>query len=439
MKLSFSRAIAFLALFGIANVIAVPVEIDSKRHAEFLQRAEEILDRMPVIDGHNDFPMNLRDLAFNDLRRVNFSSDLTQVEPWASHPYSFTDLPRLRKGKVGGQFWVAYTPCSSSNKDSVPQTVEQIDVIKRLAAAYPDDLHYATSAADIEYAIENKKIASLVAIEGGHSIQSSAGILRQLYELGARYLTLTHNCNTPWADAAPVDASSNPIQPANNGLSDFGLELIEEMNRLGIMVDLSHVSIATMKAALNKTRAPVIFSHSSAKAVCNHHRNVPDDVLQQVKENGGLVMVNFYRGFVQCDSSKNATLADLVAHVQHIKNLIGPDHVGIGADFDGISEAVQGLEDVSKYPELFAALLETGNWTEEELEKLSGRNLIRVFKAVESVRDALREEQPMQTVITKEEVDRANLTTACITADFIDTRNSYRDNLVAPPVEMKSI
>ncbi|ODM95535.1 Dipeptidase 1 [Orchesella cincta] len=346
MKLTFCRSIAFLALLGIAGVHSVPLGIDSKRHAEYLQRAEEILDRMPVIDGHNDFPMNLRDLVFNDLRKVNFSSDLTQVEPWASHPYSFTDIPRLRKGKVGGQFWVAYTSCTSNNKDSVPQTIEQVDVIKRLAKAYPDDLHFATSAADIEYAIENKKIASLVAIEGGHSIQSSAGILRSLYELGARYLTLTHNCNTPWADAAAVDAISNPIQPANDGLSDFGLEIVDEMNRLGIMVDLSHVSVATMKAALNRTRAPIIFSHSSAK------------------------VMKF--GYCYIIVSTNLCFID---HVQHIKNLIGPDHVGIGADFDGISEAVQGLEDVSKYPELFAALLETGNWTEEDLEKLAGRRI----------------------------------------------------------------
>lgn len=230
---------------------------------------------------HNDLPWNIRRLIQNDMGKLNFSGDLRNVEPWASHNESHTDIPRLRQGHVGVQFWVAYTDCESQQIDSVEQTLEQIDVIRSLTEQY-EDLQFCSSVDEILSAVRNGKIASLIGIEGGHSIQSSPGILRQMYNLGVRYLTLTHNCNTPWADASPMDSPQMKNVFVNFGLSQFGLELLDEMNRLGMMIDLSHVSEATMKLTLARSRAPVIFSHSGAKAICDHHRNVADSVLEKL-------------------------------------------------------------------------------------------------------------------------------------------------------------
>ncbi|KAF3425039.1 hypothetical protein E2986_13278 [Frieseomelitta varia] len=281
------------------------------------------------------------------------------------------------------QFWAAYVHCKSQFKDAVPLTLRQIDVIKRLVAKYPKDLQFATKAKHIEEAWSNGKIASLIGVEGGHSIDSSLAVLRLYYELGVRYMTLTHMCNTPWADASVVDDGSV------RNLTKFGQAVVLEMNRLGMLVDLAHVSHNVMRETLAVTKAPIIFSHSSVFSLCRNYRNVPDDVLHMVKKNNGIVMVNFYSEFINCDSSRNATIQDVIDHINYIRNLIGANHVGIGSDYDGVESLPEGLEDVSKYPELFDRLYEsdvTPRWTKEELEKLAGRNLIRVLKAVEEVR-----------------------------------------------------
>jgi len=250
---------------------------------------------------------------------------------------------------------------------------------------------WAESAADIELAFANGKLASMIGVESGHAIGSSLPLLRTIYAMGARYMTLTHVCNTPWADAAQVEDGWFPVR--NNGLSDFGLDLVLEMNRLGMLVDLSHVSTQVMKDALSISQAPVIFSHSSARAIANHSRNVPDDVLQMVKENNGIVMVNFYACFVSEDCSKmNATVHDIVKHINHIREIAGVDHVGIGGDYNGIDIPPVDLPDVSHYPDVFAALIESEvSWSDEDLGKLASGNLIRVFKQVESVRDEMAE------------------------------------------------
>jgi len=385
------------------------------------QIVQRVLDRMPIIDGHNDLPWNLRGHLLNDLTKFDFT-DLTKVEPWASDRHSHTDLTRLKQGRVGAQFWVAYTSCDSQYKDSVTQTMEQIDVIKRLVKQNSDHMQFATSVADIEDSIKNGKIASLIGVEGGHSMQSSFGILRTLYDMGTRYMTLTHSCNTPWADSSPVDKPDDPVElPENNGLSNFGERVVDEMNRLGMMIDISHVSVKTMQSALHKSKAPVIFSHSSSYTLCNHHRNVNDDVLKLTKEKNSLVMVNFYNSFIKCDGT-NATLMDVVEHIEHIRTITGPeaDHVGIGGDFDGIEQPAVGLEDVSKYPILLEELYKTGRWSEEDLEKLAGRNLLRVFTAVEKVRDELKQQSAQQGTITRKELVDRKVNLTCITSKFPD-------------------
>uniref|UniRef100_A0A182TGK3 Dipeptidase n=1 Tax=Anopheles melas TaxID=34690 RepID=A0A182TGK3_9DIPT len=269
--------------------------------------------------------------------------------------------------------------------DAVQLTLEQIDLIRRLVNLYPQHMALVTTADGIEESHRSGKLASLIGIEGGHSIGTSLGVLRTFYQLGARYLTLTHTCNTPWADCCKVDEPGRV--PHIGGLSHFGTLVVTEMNRLGMIVDLSHVSVPTMLDALATSKAPVIFSHSSAHAICNSSRNVPDHVLKRIAVNGGLVMVAFYPHFVSC--GEKATLKDVVAHINHIRDVAGVDHVGIGAGYDGVNLVPQGLEDVSRYPYLFAELLESERWTEEDIAKLAGRNLIRVFRQVEQVRDQL--------------------------------------------------
>ncbi|GFG29321.1 hypothetical protein Cfor_01218, partial [Coptotermes formosanus] len=269
--------------------------------------------------------------------------------------------------------------------DAVQLALEQIDVIRRLVAKYPTYMTLVTTTEGIEKAHESGLLASLIGVEGGHAIGTSLGVLRMLYQLGARYLTLTHTCNTPWADCSIADEPGH--LPHIGGLSPFGTLVVREMNRLGMMVDLSHVSVPTMLDALRMSRAPVIFSHSSAHALCNSSRNVPDHVLRLLAENGGLMMVAFYPHFISC--SESATLQDVVAHINHIRDVAGVDHVGIGAGYDGINITPLGLEDVSRYPYLLAELLGSGRWTEADLQKLVGRNLIRVFRKVEEVRDRL--------------------------------------------------
>ncbi|XP_004842692.2 dipeptidase 1 isoform X1 [Heterocephalus glaber] len=350
----------------------------------FREQAETIMRAMPVIDGHNDLPWQLLTKFNNQLqeKRANLSTLA------GTH----TNIPKLRAGFVGGQFWSAYVPCDTQDKDAVKRTLEQIDVIHRMCQAYPETFMCVTSSEGIEQAFREGKVASLVGVEGGHSIDSSLGVLRALYQLGMRYLTLTHSCNTPWADNWLVDTGHDEAE--SQGLSEFGKKVVREMNRLGIMIDLAHTSVATMRAALELSSAPVIFSHSSAYQLCPHKRNVPNDVLQLVKDTGSLVMVNFYTDYVSCSSQ--AKLTEVADHLDHIRKVAGAQAVGFGGDYDGVSRLPAGLEDVSKYPDLVAELLQRG-WTEEEVKGALAKNLLRVFKAVEKVSNltATPEEEPI--------------------------------------------
>lgn len=338
----------------------------------FREEAERIMRDTPVIDGHNDLPWQLLKKFNNQLRDQR--ANLTSLAD------THTNIPKLKAGFVGGQFWSAYTPCETQNKDAVRRTLEQIDVIHRMCQMYPETFVCVTSSQGIRQAFQEGKVASLVGVEGGHSIDSSLGVLRALYHLGMRYLTLTHSCNTPWADNWLVDSGDDEAH--SQGLSSFGQSVVREMNRLGILIDLAHVSVATMKATLKLSKAPVIFSHSSAYTLCAHRRNVPDDVLQLVNETGSLVMVNFYNDYVSCKTE--ATLSQVADHLDHIKKVAGAGAVGFGGDFDGVSRLPSGLEDVSKYPDLVAELLRR-QWTEEEVKGALAVNLLRVFEAVEKV------------------------------------------------------
>ncbi|HVS14716.1 MAG TPA: dipeptidase [Thermoanaerobaculia bacterium] len=382
----------------------------------------ELLREVPVIDGHNDVPWQYRSRVDNHLARIDFR-DTGALEP-AMH----TDLARLQRSGIGGQFWSVYIPASLDGPGAARAVLEQIDVVHRLAAAYPQRLAIATSADDIVRLHAQGKVASLIGMEGGHSIESSLGVLRQLYRAGARYLTLTHSDNVAWADSATDD-------PAHGGLTEFGRQVVREMNRLGMLVDLSHVAASTMHDALDTTRAPVIFSHSSAFAVTAHSRNVPDDVLRRLPENGGVVMVTFVPSFVSeavrehgaaaqrererlrqgrdeqqaerlmeewraAHPAPRATLADVADHVDHLRATAGVDHVGIGSDFDGITDVPVGLEDVSKIPDLLVELLRRG-YSDQEVQKIAGGNLLRALREAERVSWSLSDEPPRDDLITE--------------------------------------
>ena len=349
-----------------------------------VERARRLLRDTPVFDGHNDYPWQIRELAKGDLAQFPLTS---------AQPTLHTDFARLAKGGVGAQFWSVYVPSTMQGQTAVTATLEQIDVVHRMVAAWPTRLELALTGADVERIQKAGKIASLVGIEGGHSIDSSLGTLRMMYRLGARYMTLTHNHHTPWADSAAE-------APVHNGLTAFGEEVIREMNRLGMLVDLSHVSPDTMADVLRVSSAPVIFSHSSAKAITNVPRNVPDDILTQVKANGGVVMVTFVPGFVsdevaafnalpadqrQGREAPRASVIQVADHIDHIKKVAGIDAIGLGGDFDGITQVVMGLEDVSTYPDLLAELLRRG-YSDEDIRKIAGKNILRAFKAAELVR-----------------------------------------------------
>uniref|UniRef100_A0A667J2M0 Dipeptidase n=2 Tax=Lynx canadensis TaxID=61383 RepID=A0A667J2M0_LYNCA len=351
---------------------------------QFRDEAERIMRGTPVIDGHNDLPWRLLTMFNNQLQSER--ANLTSLAN------THTNIPKLRAGFVGGQFWSAYTPCDTQNKDAVKRTLEQIDVIQRMCQMYPETFVCVTNSAGIRQAFREGRVASLVGVEGGHSIDSSLGVLRTLHRLGMRYLTLTHSCNTPWADNWLVDTGEDKAE--SQGLSRFGESVVKEMNRLGVIIDLAHVSVATMKAALRLSTAPVIFSHSSAYSLCQHRRNVPDDVLRLVNQTGSLVMVNFYNDYVSC--RQEATLSQVADHLDHIKKVAGAGAVGFGGDFDGVSRLPVGLEDVSKYPDLVAELLRR-RWTEAEVRGALANNLLRVFEAVEQVSDHTRrpEEEPI--------------------------------------------
>jgi membrane dipeptidase len=371
---------------------------------DYLTLARAVLQRAPLIDGHNDLAWEIRE---------QFGSNLDLVELAASVPETHTDLPRLRRGCVGGQFWSVYVPSTLAGEAAVAATLEQIDLVHRMIRRYPGDLELAVTAADVERSFAAGRVASLLGAEGGHSIANSLGVLRMLYTLGVRYMTLTHNHNVPWADAATDE-------PGCGGLTAFGRDVVREMNRLGMLVDLSHVSADTARAALRAAAAPVLFSHSSARALCDHPRNVPDDVLAELAVNGGVCMVSFVPEFVSpaCrewdlelaaemgrrgldyrdlaarvevrDAMTRgrprpaATLAQVADHIEHVRAVAGIDHVGIGADYDGTERLPEGLADVSCYPCLIAELLSRG-WTEDDCAQVAGGNVLRVLRAAESV------------------------------------------------------
>ncbi|SHM00270.1 dipeptidase [Actinacidiphila paucisporea] len=378
---------------------------------DLLARARDLLAAHPVVDGHNDLPWALRKQVSYDLDRLDISADQSDR--------LHTDIPRLRAGGVGGQFWSVYVSVELAGADAVTATLEQIDVVHRMTERYPDDLMLALTADDLEEARGRGRIASLMGAEGGHSIDCSLAVLRAFHALGVRYMTLTHNDNTPWADSATDE-------PAAGGLTAFGEEVVREMNRLGMLVDLSHVSADTMRAALRVAEAPVLFSHSSARAVCDHVRNIPDDVLARLPVNGGVAMATFVPKFIlpaaiewtaAADDNMRAhglhpldttprgmavqrayeaahprpaaTAATVADHLDHMREVAGVDHIGIGGDFDGTAFTPDGLSDVAGYPNLVAELLRRG-WSDADLAKLTWHNAVRVLRDAESAAAALR-------------------------------------------------
>lgn len=356
---------------------------------DYMARALQLMSETPLIDGHNDLPWQLLSQFNNQLNKVDLNTLAN----------THTNIPKIKDGRLGAQFWAAYVPCDTQYKDAVRQTLEQIDVIHRMCQKYPEIFMFATSSQDILDAFKMNKTASLIGVEGGHSLDSSLGTLRTMYQLGVRYLTLTHSCNTPWVDNWLVDTGSEPSE--HKGLSSFGKQVIAEMNRLGMLIDLAHVSEEVMNQVLTLSKAPVIFSHSSAYAVCPHKRNVPDDVLRRVNETKGIVMVNFYNDYVTC--SNTASLSDVADHFDHIKKVAGAGIIGFGGDYDGVPRVPVGLEDVSKVPNLVAELLKRG-WTDEEVKAALGNNLLRVMSEVEKVRDSMSAVIPDDVPIPYEDV-----------------------------------
>jgi membrane dipeptidase len=408
----------FLLLAGALAMMAIPAgaqPIDPKVQA----RIDRVLKATPLIDGHNDLPEQLRE-------NYGLSVDglASGADQRSGHPL-MTDMARLHAGRVGGQFWSVYIPSEVTGDAAIRATLEQIDTVKRLVKAYPQDLELARTADDIVRIHKAGKVASLIGVEGGHQIGGSLAALRAYYDLGARYMTLTHFKNNEFADSATDD-------PKWHGLNDFGRTVVHEMNRLGMLVDLSHVSSETMSDAIEASKAPVIFSHSDARALADHPRNVPDDILRRLPANGGIVMVNFYTGhlsapyrqwsaehaaegarldslYVGQPDARKAKLADweqahpapkaeigLIAdHIEHVVKIAGDDHVGLGGDLDGIGydEAPPGMNSVSGYPLLFAELIRRG-WSDADLAKVAGGNLLRVMRRAEAVAASMKDEPP---------------------------------------------
>jgi membrane dipeptidase len=419
--------LAASALCAVALVASAGSAIAADT-SDYHARLVQVLKRTPLIDGHNDLPWEIRERFKGRLTLIDLASDTSKIPPPQDEAALMTDIPRLRAGLVGGQFWSVWVPVDIKGPEAVQITLEQIDLVKRMVARYPQDFEVAYTAADVRRIHKSGKIASLIGIEGGHQINDSLAVLRQMYELGARYMTLTHTRNTGWADSA-TDA------PLHHGLTPFGLDVVREMNRLGMLVDLSHVSPETMQAALAVSEAPVIFSHSSARALVDHPRDVPDDILRLVAKNGGVVMVNFATGYVsaarnqwdadraaemtrnnsppyvglyigQPDRAKAAlarwdaehpqpvtTLEQVADHIEHIRQIAGIDHVGLGSDFDGIPDGPRGLESVAGFPTLLVELMRRG-WSDTEVAKVAGENVLRVMSAAENVSARLRAQKP---------------------------------------------
>jgi membrane dipeptidase len=409
--------VALVALATIANTMS------AQATEKDFERARKVLASTPLIDGHNDLPWAIResktapmDVAAYDLRK---------------HTTGMTDLARLKQGMVGGQFWSIYVPGEVKDSGFAKIQLEEFDIAHRVIAMYPDQLQLALSAKDIRDAFKKKKIASLLGMEGGHAIENSLGALRSYYALGARYMTLTHNVTLDWADAA-LDSAKH------DGLTPFGKEVVREMNRLGMLVDLAHVSPGVMSDALDVTEAPVIFSHSNSRALVDVPRNIPDSILKRLPANGGVAMITFVTSFSsqesfdhgklegaaareirkrlgadtaashkEIDAWKAAhpapvvTMSQVIDHIEHAKQLAGIDHIGLGGDFDGITENVQGLEDVSKYPNLFAELAHRG-WSDADMRKLAGENILRVLEQAEKVASRLQKERQPSTKTIQE-------------------------------------
>jgi membrane dipeptidase len=424
----FSRAPLTLVLVPLTLFLALMTTADAQSSDPALEHARKLLQSTPLIDGHNDLPWEIResktaprDVAAYDIRRTAPKQ---------------TDLPRMKEGRVGAQFWSIYIPGEVKDSGYARIQLEQFDIARRMIARYPDRLALALTADDIERDFKRGKIASLLGMEGGHAIENSLGALRSYYALGARYMTLTHNVTLDWADAA-LDTARH------DGLTEFGREVIREMNRLGMLVDLSHVSPGVMSDALDVAEAPVIFSHSSARALTEHPRNVPDSILVRLKKNGGVVMVTFVPAFVSPEAAAwdadaqrefnrlkatvsdtaerqrlqdewkaahpqpRATLKQVADHIEHVRDVAGVEHVGIGSDFDGIDTVPEGLEDSSKFPQLFAELIRRG-WSDADLKKLAGGNLLRALHAAEATAARLQKTRQPSTK-TIEQLDGPRL------------------------------
>jgi membrane dipeptidase len=410
-KYLLTGAVSLSLLFTAASSLAAQTT-SAAANNRYLERVKRILSQTPLIDTHNDLPWRIRE---DSIARGNVDAyDLRKRTP------GHTDFDRLKKGMVGAQFWSVYTPGDWRDSGYARVQLEQIDIARRIIEKYPDRLALALSANDIRRDFKQGRIGSLLGLEGGHAIENSLGALRAYYDLGVRYMTLTHNVTLEWADAANDSAK-------HNGLTPFGDSIVREMNRLGMLVDLSHASPATMSDALNVSQAPVIFSHSSARGLVDVPRNVPDSILRRLNANGGVVMVTFVPGFVSpavllydqsttrpamkelrerfgddtaaitratkewssTHPAPRATLAQVADHIEYVRKVAGVDHVGIGGDFDGISEVPEGLEDVSTYPALFAELARRG-WSDNDLRKLAGENFLRAFAQAEAVARRLR-------------------------------------------------
>ena len=437
MRFSSIAARATSAAGTTLLLVVTATSLGAQKRDPYLARATAILRTTPLVDGHNDLPWRIREdtLHANDLDAY----DLRTRTP------GMTDLERLKQGMVGAQFWSVYIPGEPDARDyhrngtvsSVPgyarAQLEQIELARRMIAKYPERLVLATSVADVRRAFATRKVGSLLGMEGGHAIENSLEVLRSYYALGARYMTLTHNVTLDWADAA-LDSAKH------GGLTPFGKEVVREMNRLGMLVDLSHVSPAVMSNVLDISAAPVIFSHSGVRALVDHGRNVPDSILRRLPGNGGVVMVTFVTSFVsravfndeaeiaratmdvkrrfpsdtlaqhreftvwrRAHQRPRATLADVADQIEHVRRVAGSDHVGVGSDFDGITENVVGLEDVSTFPALLAELARRG-WTDADLRKLAGENVLRALKRAEAVSARLKRERPA-SIATIQQLD----------------------------------